>query len=96
MLEDVDIVLNKNLLPWDSSKNSQDPSGLRIGTQEVTRIGFEKSEMKEIAKLMGDLLIRKRDSAAVRSDVRELKGRHQMIKFCFGQEKAYTYHEIFR
>ena len=96
MLEDVDIVLNKNMLPWDSSKNSQDPSGLRIGTQEVTRIGFEKSEMKEIAKLMADLLIRKRDPAAVRSDVRELKGRHQMIKFCFGQEKAYTYHEIFR
>lgn len=96
LLEDADIVLNKNLLPWDTSKNSQDPSGLRIGSQEVTRIGFGKSEMKEVAKLIGDLLIRKKDPSAVRKDVRELKGRHKVIKFCFGREEAYSYHEIFK
>lgn len=93
-LEDSNIVVNKNLLPWDSSKQSQDPSGLRLGTQEVTRIGFGKSEIAEIASLFGDLIIRKKDKKAVAGKAAELKGRFPNVKYCFGEGKAYEYREL--
>ncbi len=96
LLEKCNIVLNKNLLPWDTSKDSQDPSGLRIGTQEVTRIGFGKSEMKEIAKIMGDLLIRHADPESIRSRAETLKSNFREIKYCFGKHEAYKYIEIIK
>ena len=96
LLEKCNIVLNKNLLPWDTSKNSQDPSGLRIGTQEVTRIGFGKSEMKEIAKIMSDLLIRHADPESIRSRAETLKSNFREIKYCFGKHEAYKYIEIIK
>ena len=96
LLEKCNIVLNKNLLPWDTSKDSQDPSGLRIGTQEVTRIGFGKSEMKEIAKIMGDLLIRHADPESIRLRAETLKSNFREIKYCFGKHEAYKYIEIIK
>ncbi len=95
-LERCNVILNKNLLPWDSSKNSQDPSGLRIGSQEVTRIGFGVSEMKEIAAIMGDLLIRKKDPQTIKRRAIELKAGFPNVKYCFGVEKAYSYFDIYR
>ena len=74
----------------------QDPSGLRIGTQEVTRIGFGKSEMKEIAKIMGDLLIRHADPESIRSRAETLKSNFREIKYCFGKHEAYKYIEIIK
>lgn len=56
-LEKNNIILNKNLLPWDDINNSDNPSGLRIGTQEVTRRGMKESEMKEIAEYIKKLLL---------------------------------------
>lgn len=93
-LEDSNVVVNKNLLPWDTSKNSQDPSGLRLGVQELTRIGFGKSEMAEVASLFGDLIIRKKEKKAVAERATELKKRFPYVKYCFGQAKAYEYREF--
>lgn len=93
-LEAANIILNKNLLPWDTSKNSQDPSGLRIGSQEVTRIGFGKSEMKEIARLIADIIVRNRPAESVKADILELKNRFHTVKYCFGEHEAYKYVKI--
>ncbi len=93
-LEKANIILNKNLLPWDTSKNSQDPSGLRIGSQEVTRIGFGKQEMKEVAKLIADVIIRHRPAEGVKAEILELKNRINRVKYCFGEHEAYSYIKI--
>ncbi|MCE4627928.1 MAG: serine hydroxymethyltransferase [Desulfurococcales archaeon] len=73
LLEDANIIVNKNLLPWDPPEAVKDPSGIRIGVQEVTRWGMGPSEMEEIARLMADLLIRGADISHVKQRVIELR-----------------------
>ncbi len=83
LLEDAGIILNKNLLPWDPPEAVQDPSGLRIGVQEVTRIGMKAGEMEEIAELMARVLIRREDPSSVRKRVKEFRSRYTRIHYCF-------------
>lgn len=93
-LERANIILNKNLLPWDTSKNSQDPSGLRIGSQELTRIGLGKQEMKQVAHLIADVVVRHKDPENVKADVLELKRNFNKVKYCFGEHEAYSYVKV--
>src|SRR5207253_425637 len=44
-LEKARIITNKNLLPWDTSPVR--PSGIRLGTQELTRLGMKEAQMRE-------------------------------------------------
>jgi len=90
-LEANNIILNKNMIPGDSNKRSQDPSGIRIGTQEVTRLGMGKSEMSYIAELINNALKGK----DVREEVKELKSQFSKIKYCYGDHKAYEYIKLF-
>ncbi|MHB8361728.1 MAG: serine hydroxymethyltransferase, partial [Thermoplasmataceae archaeon] len=96
LLERCHIVLNKNLLPWDNNKKSQDPSGIRIGTQEITRIGFTKSDVKEIANLIFRAVVKKEDSQKIINEVIELKRNHEKIMYCYGDIEAYKYIELFK
>lgn len=93
-LESVGIILNKNLLPVDHNKNSQNPSGIRIGTQEITRIGFKESDCKELASLIIDSL-KASDYDHIKERVRDLKGRFNEIHYCYGREKPYEYINVF-
>ncbi len=90
-LEANNIILNKNMIPGDSNKRSQDPSGIRIGTQEVTRLGMGKSEMSYIAELINNALKGK----DVREEVKELKSQFSKIRYCYGDHKAYEYIKLF-
>ncbi len=90
-LEDNNIILNKNMIPGDSNKKSQDPSGIRIGTQEVTRIGMGRSEMKHIAQLI-DLAIKGKN---VKEEVKNLKKQFTKVKYCYGDHEAYGYIKLF-
>jgi glycine hydroxymethyltransferase len=47
-LEEANIIINRNLLPYDvkMGRHFQDPGGIRLGTQEVTRLGMKDSEME--------------------------------------------------
>ncbi len=60
LLEEANIIVNKNALPWDRG-GFRDPSGLRLGVQEMTRFGMGKDEMRVIAEFMARVLIRKED-----------------------------------
>jgi len=51
-LEDARIVLNKNLLPYDEIGEEVDPSGIRIGFQEVTRLGFDEADTRYLCRLL--------------------------------------------
>lgn len=94
-LEKAGIIVNKNLLPGDSSKDSQNPSGIRIGTQEITRIGFQKDDVIELGRLMSDLIQGKNGIEKTRSMALEMKARFEEIKYCFGSMRPYSYFEIF-
>ena len=81
-LENVNIILNKNILPWDGA-NPSNPSGLRIGTQEMTRYGMKEREMKQIAKLIKETLLDKKDPDKMRRKVTWFRRNFQKIKYCF-------------
>lgn len=93
-LEKNNIILNKNLIPIDHNKNSQDPSGIRMGTQELTRIGFGKDDMKWVAQIMMKIIEGKTSEEKARSEIAEIKGRHNKIEYCFGNHKPYSYINI--
>ena len=49
-LEANDIIVNYNMVPGDT--DPRNPSGLRIGTQEMTRFGMDERSMGELAQSM--------------------------------------------
>lgn len=83
LLEEANIIVNKNMLPWDRPEDVKDPSGLRIGTQEITRWGMKESEMKEIASLMRMVVIDKVDPAKVREKVIEFRKEYLEVHYGF-------------
>jgi glycine hydroxymethyltransferase len=82
-LEDAHIILNKNLLPYDNQHNRGDPSGLRIGFQDVTRRGFKEKDIECLCSLILDVVKGKRTPAEVRKDVIKLRQSFKEIKYCF-------------
>lgn len=81
--ESANIIVNKNLLPWDSLERTKDPSGVRIGVQEVTRCGMKEGEMDEIAEFMKKIAIDKADTEKIKKEVIELKKNFTDIGFSF-------------
>lgn len=75
-LERNNIILNKNLLSWD--KNAQDPSGIRIGTQEMTRYGMKESEMEKIASMIDESIKGKN----VKREVKVLRNDFSKMQYC--------------
>lgn len=94
-LEKSGIVANKNLLPWDNNRNSQNPSGIRIGTQEITRIGFKESDTREIARNIAEV-VRNGPSEKVKEAMKELKERFSRVEYCYGNMTPYEYIQIYR
>lgn len=82
-LERANIIVNKNLLPWDSLEHTKDPSGLRIGVQEMTRHGLKGGEMDEVAELIKKTAIDKASTEKIKKEVIELKKNFKDIKFSF-------------
>ena len=94
LVEDANIIINRNLLPWDiaQGRHYKNPGGLRLGTSEVTRLGMGKSEMIDIADFFKDLLIDKKDPKKVKQEVADFKKGFQEIRYCFqSPNKAYEY-----
>lgn len=85
-LEKANIITNKNLLPWDPVEASDNPSGMRLGTQEMTRIGMKESEMKHIAELFRKVIIEKKDPESVKKEVTEFRKEYQKVLYSFDQE----------
>jgi glycine hydroxymethyltransferase len=91
-LEDANIILNKNLLPYDDQSSKENPSGLRIGFQDITRRGFKAGDIKHLCDLMLDVIKGKRKPIQVKEDVLSLKKEFNQIKYGFQSvEEALTY-----
>ncbi|MEM1576702.1 MAG: serine hydroxymethyltransferase [Archaeoglobaceae archaeon] len=89
-LETVGIILNKNLLPWDSLEQTANPSGIRIGVQEVTRLGMKESEMKVIAEFIDSTLKGKKSVERIRKEISEFRRDFQTVKYTFEECDAYS------
>ncbi len=96
-LEEANIIVNRNLIPGDikSGKHFKNPSGIRIGVQEITRLGMGTSQMQEIADLLYRSLIKKEDKNITKKRVKELKARFTKVKYAFESKRdAYEYIKI--
>jgi glycine hydroxymethyltransferase len=82
-LEEAHIILNKNLLPYDDQHNRKNPSGIRVGFQDVTRRGLKESDIEYLCDLILDVVKRKRKPAEARKDVVALRQDFKGIKYGF-------------
>lgn len=85
-LEKANVITNKNLLPWDPVENSDNPSGMRLGTQEMTRMGMKESEMKYIAEIFRKVILDKKDPQDVKKEVSEFRKEYQKVHYSFDEE----------
>jgi glycine hydroxymethyltransferase len=96
-LEKANIILNRQLLPGDikSGKHYMHPSGVRIGVPEVTRLGMNENEMKEIASFIKQIVIDKSDPNKVGSAVSKFREQFQKVHYAFeNATDAYEYIKI--
>ena len=90
-LADNNVILNKNLLPGDDRDNSDNPSGIRIGTQEITRRGLKEKEMDEVAEFIKRVAVDKEDIA---DEVAEFMNQYTKLDYAFSDREAYQYHRL--
>jgi len=84
-LEMNDIILNMNMLPYEPLRNVTHPDGIRIGVQEMTRVGMGAQEMEEIACLMKECII---DQKNVKEEVNRFRSAYQDVKYSFDEKKS--------
>ncbi len=89
LLEDAGIITNMNMLPGDTKALT--PSGLRLGVQELTRVGMDQTQMEEVAALYARVLLKGEDPQSVKKDVKQLKSEFQTIRYCFNEDNLNGY-----
>lgn len=77
------VITNKNLIPGDTPEQWDRPSGLRIGTIEVTRLGMREAHMETIAGFMARVLVEREPVERVLADVVDFRAPYQEIYYCF-------------
>jgi len=94
LLEKAGIIVNRNLLPDDIQKGRHydNPGGIRLGVQEVVRLGMGPDEMKTIAKFFRKVIIEKEDPLKIRKEVAKFREKYQTIHYSFDEGyEAYKY-----
>lgn len=81
-LTDNNIICNMNLLPFEPLENLQQPAGIRLGVQEITRVGMKEPEMKEIARLIKESVM---NEHFVGTEVEAFRSQYQKVHYSFDQ-----------
>jgi len=93
-LEKANVIVNYNLLPYDDPKKPRNPSGIRLGVQELTRIGMKEGEMKHVAEIIKMVAMDGKIEEAKR-EVMELKREFNTIHYCYREGfEAYRFFEF--
>jgi len=77
------LVTNKNLVPGDEPQDWDRPSGLRMGTIEVTRLGMREADMATIADFISRVLVKNELPEAVAKDVVDFRLPQQTLYYNF-------------
>lgn len=96
-LERANIILNRNLLPWDPrhGRHYRNPGGIRLGTSEVTRLGMKEPEMREIARFIRRVVIDGEPEEKIAAEVAEFRKDYQKVHYGFESAvEAYEYIRI--
>jgi glycine hydroxymethyltransferase len=83
-LKDNRIIVNMNLLPSEPLDRVTAPAGVRMGVQEMTRVGMKEPEMERIAELFKKCLMEKK---FVGDEVKEFRSKYQEVCYSFDAEK---------
>jgi len=79
-LKDNHIIVNMNLLPFEPLDHATSPAGIRIGVQEMTRVGMKEPDMERIAELFKRCLMEKK---FVGDEVKEMRSHFQNVAYSF-------------
>src|SRR5512135_1276409 len=85
-LAKANIITNKNLVPEDKPEDWDRPSGLRLGTIEVTRLGMNEKDMETIADFIARVLVKKESTESVGKDVVDFRLPKQTLYYNFDHE----------
>ncbi|MEM2929288.1 MAG: serine hydroxymethyltransferase [Thermoproteota archaeon] len=89
-LEKASIITSMTPLPTDKSETTA--SGIRLGVQEVTRLGMSRDEMAIIGSLIARVVKSPDSVSIVKEEVKELAGRFRNIHYTFSNsEPAYEW-----
>ncbi len=92
-LVDAGIVTNMNTIPGD--KDPLNPSGLRLGTPELTRIGMKEKEMSEVAEFYKRVLLDNEKPSKIKAEIKEFRKDYQELQYCFKEGfRGYDYHKL--
>ena len=93
-LEAANIIINRNLLPWDKrfGRDYIRPGGIRLGTSEVTRLGMKEEEMSQIATFLRRIVFDEEEHKKVAEDVTQFRKDYQKVHYAFDTARdAYDY-----
>ena len=92
-LVDAGIVTNMNTIPGDN--DPLNPSGLRLGTPELTRIGMKEKEMSEVADFYKRVLLDNEKPSKIKTEIKEFRKDYQELHYCFKEGfRGYDYHKL--
>ncbi len=81
------VICNKMALPNDSSDDAtHNPSGIRLGVQELTRWGMKEEEMDAVAEFYKRIIIDREPVEKVKVDIMAYKAQYPDIHYCFPVE----------
>jgi len=80
-LEDNNIILNYQASPDEEGFTAS--GSLRTGVQEMTRFGMTEKDFRELARVMADVILRRKD---VKDEVRAFRRRFLDLQYCFSGE----------
>lgn len=96
-LERANIIVNRQLIPGDiqAGRHFMHPGGIRIGTQEITRLGMRGGHMGQVAQFLTRIIIRKQPPERVAVDVAEFRRGFQKLHYAFDSaQDAYQYFKL--
>ena len=94
-LEEANIICGPGHIPRPTWATEGKPRiGLRLGTQELTRIGMKEKDMSTVAGLIRRVVVDREPNARVSEDVGEFVSGFNELKYCF-DEGVHPYQPVF-
>jgi glycine/serine hydroxymethyltransferase len=82
-LEDNNLVTNYQALPDDET--FLEPSGIRMGVQEMTRFGMKEGDFCGLAEFISDVVVK---NQSIKEEVKAYRKKFLEMKYCLSSEQA--------